>query len=75
LKTLPSDILRARTTPHIHHPNRGLMAIVGANTFTTAMAEAIRRIVGQNEFPFFETYDQAMHYLIDRIEHDTKANV
>ena len=61
---VPAGVLGARSgSPHVFHPNRGEIAIVGASSLLRALLETAVRVVRFQGLHFFDTEDEAWDYL------------
>jgi hypothetical protein len=59
----PKHILQLHRTPSVTHPNRGLIVVVGANSFSKTFVEMIFRLARYERVKFFATMHEAINFL------------
>jgi hypothetical protein len=56
----PPGVLSSRLqTPVIHHPNSGLLVIIGASAFVRSLSDVVMRLMRFNRVQFVETWEDA----------------
>src|SRR5947207_7833780 len=63
VKSLAQGFLQARQSPSLSHPTSGSVAVIGANSMTRSVVEAILRVTHFDRTKFFNSEEEALTYL------------
>jgi hypothetical protein len=69
---VPSGLLGARNgSPHVFHPNKGEIVVVGANSLIQMLLNTVIRVVRFEGLKLFATEEEAWAYLRELIASET----
>jgi hypothetical protein len=72
--TVPPGVIATRQgSPHLLHPNRGQVVVIGASNLIRTLAETAMRVVHFKGVRFFDTDAQGWAYLRDLIAKEKNA--
>jgi hypothetical protein len=62
-RSIPANILRARTSPVLTHPNSGMLAGVDGNGLAAMLVEIMFRLINYKKAKFFTTREEGVQWL------------
>lgn len=65
--------LRAREAPALKHPMGGEVAVVGAQSVVRLIGEAVFKLARFERVYFFETYEEGLAFLRERIAEESRS--